>query len=62
MSRSQSSGWDPGVESMDGNRYSCDTAGHRCSDTVAQAGTKGPVLQLNDTPEPMDRSEIGQGH
>lgn len=50
------------MESMDRNRYSCDTAGDRSSDTVAQAGTKGPVLHLNDTPGPMDRCEIGQGH
>lgn len=50
------------VESMDRRRYGCDTAGDRCSDAVAQAGTKGPLLHLKDTPGPMDRVETGQGH
>lgn len=50
------------MESMDRRRYGCDTAGDRCSDTVAQAGTKGPLLHLKDTPGPMDRVETGQGH
>ena len=50
------------MESMDRNRYGCDTAGDRYSYGVAQAVTKGPGLRLNEAPGPMDIGETGQGH
>lgn len=47
---------------MDRNRYGCDTAGDRYYYSVAQAGTKGPGLHLNEAPGPMNRGDTGQGH